>query len=1000
YITLYSYWQHNLYNVIVDYRDSKSATSTSGVAYGSSEVVKPISTSNKFMPAYFDDFGFERRLSLFLPTRVGYDFMGWALEATKRPDDGVTYYEDPNEPFDYYKSTSYRFDTSLSKYLFTVSGLKVSELFKTGNDDIKEKFGDNDSEFYVYMFAVWKVQTFTINVSLNIGKSELKNLYDYDSEFALALYETSEEFSKYGYTGIKASYAMQNESRESANDAFTEIVANVLFEIKFDTLLKSAILKLGDYSYTLDQLYATSAGYYFLGWFSNPDLKDEQSTGNYKFIVNTKKSTYDEHRVDPETKKSNINNLLSKGNKGKSEFNKDYKNDEGKYFDLIFDDGFYHDLNVSYFRNKESAYNIDTNRNDYNRVSSSNGDDGIYATKKLSDVDYIGDNNPNATKTIIQNKYEYVNEFYTTMKNSSSESTNFGYVSGKYYIGTESRDGGYYNLYYINNNPSGLVIGGKKVYGKKIYLLPRITIKYNSISGVNYYGNISNPDNGGMRFRFDESNFYVDDYIVRFYETPVNGYNAYYVDTSYDINKINNINIEFFEVETTTVEPSNESSLTKPEVTLKKTREFSIYAAWEIKDDLSAKVSNANNTGTKASNNPGLSGYYEIKSSATTNKLDTEAITEKFDNDTLQIGYSFYDKVDLMMLPFFNGRFLSEFKLIFYAFEDVGFQGDDKRNTNKFLTVFDRVKYTLTIKFDWISSSHNVSIVDCTLHRETVKGNDLQVFRSKDNPDLVLEMVGKDKFFDNTSSYDEEYVDNNISVKDMNILSLLDRSSFNYAYNNNAADNAKKFSNAFGYDSGLSALFDLIYFTEYDSTVTRYKDEPADSDDGRVDINRAYMQFADLMTDIEVECKFSVQTFEVEIYNVFDPMSNTMLSKEGGTYYENVGYTSVEELIRNTKSAYTSSGDLEYVTSLSDTAVQTTFYTDKKVATISQNCAYDDNNESIIYNVPYACYFYGESYDEAIRPVDVLYDSNDRTGYSTSRFTGYDYIYHGFYKYG
>jgi four helix bundle protein len=58
-----------------------------------------------------------------------------------------------------------------------------------------ERLGDSevDNVRYVYLFPIWKAQTFSINISLNITAQNLKNLHERDSSFAIALYDSSKD---------------------------------------------------------------------------------------------------------------------------------------------------------------------------------------------------------------------------------------------------------------------------------------------------------------------------------------------------------------------------------------------------------------------------------------------------------------------------------------------------------------------------------------------------------------------------------------------------------------------------------------------------------------------------------------------------------------------------------------------------------------------------------------------------------------------------------------
>jgi len=994
YVTLYSYWETNLYNVIIDYRDANSGSSVTTVPYGSSVVTKPGDAI--FMPTYFNDLKFEQRLNVFLPTRIGYDFVGWALEANPVRDKD-------NKIVDYTfsKSDIYSFTDALAQkgLLYTNNkkdngdDLKIVDLFS--DDKYREKYGDDEDYHYVYMFAVWQVQTFTINVSLNINNNTLKNLYDLDSEFALALYETSDKFKNYGYTGIKDSFAKQNILSTNRNNAFTEIVANVMFEITFDKNLSDAKLTLSStMSYNLQQLYATSAGYYFLGWFSNPECKPVEVEGDtvkkYQFVVNNTQSTYSENGIvnqnatEEEAAQLKFNNLVS-GVTGK--FNGNYG-----LIDRVFDVNLYENLYTSYYDLKYidvATHNDDItdsiNKLDLNPDGKSTND-SIYKTSLLNTIDYIS--------TDENNNYSYVaangndKKYFDTMKLSSSGSSNFGFIkddSTSHYIMTETyvneSSVTTYRMYYINN-----------ITGEKFYLIPSVKLPKNGEDGgeLKEYAANFTLENNKLRFRYDGSNFYIDEYVVRFYyNVNSGGVNAYYIDKSYDKSELKSVEITF--KATKTAGSANPKDAVGIIVTLKKTREFTIYADWDLKDDLKATVSNANHNGITSTDNPGHLGYYEImveNSDDSNNKKS--ANTTEFNQTSIDIEYAFYDKVNLFVSPYFNGRFLSELKLSFYAYESLSMgNDDDRKSNNNFISSYDKVKYILTLKFSWVSKAHTISLTSCTLHRETEDGKPvLQKFTDATGVEKSLMELG---YLSNSGTFGDKYSSNDIAITGLDIISLLDRMSFN--------DNT--YSNSFGYETMEDTEHNLLLISKYQTALLNYKDN--NDGDGRIDVNNAYMQFRDIMTNFEVDCKFAVQTYDLEVYNIFDPLGLNIKQVPASEYYEvSDTYSTLEELVSNSKSAYSASGRLTYSERLSKNAETKALYTGKSVATILQNCSLTELDEDYKanYNVPYGCFIYGQYFYDSIRPVDVEYNPTTRKGYNTSKFTGYSYIYDNYYKYG
>ena len=121
-----------------------------------------------------------------------------------------------------------------------------------------EGLGDSEDEEYryIYLFPVWRVQTFSITISLNISQEELKNLYEKDSSFALMLYEG--DYVGKTFTGISSKFFT---NRLNTENYYNDIVANVCFEIDFDTKFEKARLAFNNsnHYYYLKDLFLTSA---------------------------------------------------------------------------------------------------------------------------------------------------------------------------------------------------------------------------------------------------------------------------------------------------------------------------------------------------------------------------------------------------------------------------------------------------------------------------------------------------------------------------------------------------------------------------------------------------------------------------------------------------------------------------------------------------------------------------------------------------------------------
>lgn len=933
YLTLYGYWQTNAYTVIVDYNDSESGSTTLGIANGSTAVDKSKIDGKAFVPIYFDDPNVEEMLRKFLPIRLGYDFIGWTFAPGKTAPD------------------NYAFDATneMQNKLFKFSNLQYKNV--NGNNDfdrtdIKEVLGDaegSDSHF-VYIFALWKAQTYSINVSLNIKASELKNLYDLDSEFALALYKTTDD-GKLGYVGINSLFAMVNKDPSLANSTYSEIVANVVFEITFDKNLSTASMMLNGTKYYLNDLFATSAGYYFLGWLYG-------SSSNDMFVTNDTKSSFDSD-----------GNLIS-GASG--EFSGNYTLN-----DACFDQDLFKKLNSSYLKTEDGTFVYSPTNNKTTSGNNSNKLDN-YETKKLEEIDYVSKNNDG----YMHQDFEYTkdNQYYTTISSSSNASSNFGYIlkEGKrYYISTEistdDNSNSTYAMYYMDMS--------KTEGERKVYLYPVVWLTNESNQYEQYVANQGND----IRFTYDNSNFYIDGYVVRFYNgvnnTPDSwgNYqeseykNAYYVNTTYG----NSQNVQILLTWNSEKSYNNGDDYHIEQFSLTKTREFTLYAKWALKNDLTVNFHNGNNGSSglvDSSNNPGQAGFYKVYSSHTTktNKQDEKGISHTF---------NFYDNLDMLVSPYYNGRYMSEISIKFYSYQDTSLTklvGQGSTSTNH-TTTFKKVAHTLTLKFTWDSENHNITL---------------------DKSEGV-------------------YIDNeNISLKQFILQPDDDKNTLTLNKDRESLINANSYLSKISllnqdYDSEVT----LLKISDYLSSVVNFDSLGSSIDyssaktteDGRIDMNYFVFDLDDVMTSMDITCKFSVQTYKLEIYNVFDTKGNTFESISGTKNYKTNSYDSLSEFVSNSKSAYSSNGTFAF-NGLSDTATKESLSlpagsngTAVRLATISTDSAVKRTE----YNVPYGCYIYGQYYNQQLKPVDVEYNKSDRTGYDTSSFTGYDYIYdYEYYKYG
>ena len=924
YLTLYAYWETNLYTVEVNYMDSESANSVAGVM-GSTSVSK---SNNKFLPAYFDDVEFAERLKTFLPVRIGYDFVGWTFYPTityKTEDDNqvvdtITYSAIDNSNLALYLNSDFR------NYLFVQNTKEVMNIGSSVNSyltylfngtDAREKLGDEESYHYVYLFAVWNVQTFTINISLNIDGSDLLNLYDFDSEFALGLYNSSSN-DKIPVSYLKENGLTANTLDKIAENTFTNIVANIEFVINFDEPFSSARLYIGSRAtnYTLSDLFATSLGYYFTGWFADPSTQ-------IKIVENTTNSTFDSN--------GNIVSGLTNTLTGTHTIN-NYK----------FDLDMYNDLFVQTHENSVS-------------------NDKQY----LNYVDYNG----------AQIHYTEEDDYFTTIGSSTNKSTNFGYVTGTdYYISVEKVQSGY-TMYYVDSA------------GKKTEIVPYIVEKnsgFDTSYSAKFIANLINGnDTGGTaRFTFDENSFYFDGYTIKF-DSMSSGeeQNAYYVSTNYG--EMTKIIIRFAVKGTNSdLNLNNITGLEQCNVTLTKTRQFTLYAGWEIKDDLNINISNGNigsgvdpetygfelgddqsvDAGQTSNANYGLAGFYFIKGTGENNNSLSISQTES----NIDLGFTFYDDIQLFIAPYFNGRFLSEISFEFYAYEQ---QSD---NTIK------KVTYVFTLNFDWDSTNHNIRCSSIRITRDNVN---LAI-----NGDIINYGNANVTNVYSSDSSNNGAIRNDLAVSGIPILSLLDQTAFDR--------------------NGQSKLFEI---SSYISDLLNYSrafsgsgliNDRTEEMNGRTDVNYINIRLNALMTSVKIDCKFAIQTYNLEVYNVFDPLGNTLETLSDATYSK-VAYSNLNDFAANSKSALSPSGSFTYGGVAESVSTSTySFASEQRVATIPTNVS-STSVSSTTYSVPYGYYIYGQYKSANDRPVDVAYDKDKNSGYNTSEYTGYGYIYEvGIYNYG
>ena len=885
-LVLHAYWQMNKYTYVVDVCDNNVNVSTHSV--GSSPVENlPMTGSNVvFGDAFFDDnidsagINYEDevhfRLSNFIPKRVGYDFLGWTYGFK------YTNLADPNYQDYSHQMISGNYTLNQGLITYYQANLGVV-LYSSGNfnevvidgahntleskEDIfvSEVYGDIDNGglHYVYVYALWREQTYTINLSLNIGNQGLLNAYDTDSKYAVGFYNRLEDVPVYEeFIGVNNKYLHQENS-------YTEVPANLLFELKFDRKVEDAILRVRfkdgagfiEKSYKLSDLFAVSAGYYLLGWMLEAgstyvDTQHPDIDSNLMFITNTLLTTF--------AKDGKLLNMNAEGTSVFSEGN-----------ELVFDLNFYNRL-------KNSDY------------------------KQCSD----GSNVP-----FVESNIDSLN-----VLDGPGASSNFGSIkinSETYYLETDPID---FRLYFRYR--------GVKYYAKLYYttITPSGTI----------YTYLRNDDSF-LYFTKGES-----EYVIRYEKFGDGSYKAYYIDNDYK--NINYVDIKiavFAQKEHDDIINQNlfslnldsysfkydESSYVIASFANKTTRQFTLYALWKYKEDLTTNIINGNNAqedSTSASNG-GLAGYYVIN--------DTEKSSGQYEDKTTRI-FKFYEDIDFDIIPYFNGRYISEIKFDFWRLEQT-----TADTANFMFANFVNVKYTVTFKFSWDSANKRV----------------------------VINKINVTSY--NAGSVNQDYEVNFDADLNLGVTSAELKSYFKILDKAELVDSAV---------SNQDIRYNILKETEYGSQYDR------------IDINMLSFDFDKVMTNIDVTCKFSVQTFSLEFYGVLDDNGNTMKPVAGSSNLFTVSFNN-EEFAKNVESVSSM-----YPEQYAYKSYEPKAYDSKNIATIQQDCATSVST----YNVPYGYFIYGVAYPSALPPnrsIDAVIDQM----LAENSYYGFDYIYYlGNYYYG
>ncbi len=382
-------------------------------------------------------------------------------------------------------------------------------------------------------------------------------------------------------------------------------------------------------------------------------------------------------------------------------------------------------------------------------------------------------------------------------------------------------------------------------------------------------------------------------------------------------------------------------------------------------------------TGLNEHSNEGLGGVYKV---TTKNPDDVIAITQNsvyYDgtfNDNgagayvLETKFDYNTDAKIEILPYYNGRFLTEISFEFkHIFEDEIFrQAYGEYAKSK----FDDAKLVFDLFFD--SENRFIGI-------EGVR------FVRGDTRETIWSIVRNDNLKGGTPQKDAS--GNVVACKFKQVLDNGKTISTNYGYLDwwrTASAIDKKQSKEY------KKLLDFIdsYFkfmlptsgTGFEEfiTVAPYQEEVSDNSFARLDFNRVTLNIKQLKKEITFGMKFSVQTFDVNLYSVLNDDYNSQIDREGsGIDTPYVSKDALENDIDYTTSTISKDylfdlekePDAEYpkfVTLINDSNESTQI--------IINQTKEDKENAPSIYNVPYGYFVYGYNLDSSNigeRPIDT-----------------------------
>lgn len=997
--------------------------------------------SKNINSTYFDDSFFNNILQQSIPIRVGYDFIGWSfyfrdpslynnLKDENKAKTSLLYkYNGFTNPLSGYtlNNSTIQFEDYHYKIFSPTEQIKnekITILYQRAYSDYdsylnliddnnytqlaqnREVYGDEegDGNHYIYIFALWRAQAFEINVGLNIDTEDLINSYDQDSSYSIGFYDNydetmrndedvyyfdnnglkvypykvedyttsdrvddvpyeddkgnnvypydgeeieSERRNASGYVGINSLFLKQKKNASNISeygDVFTEVISNLTFVIYFDDPFSSAMFADPNANvtryYYLKDLFAVSAGYYLINWLYH------SNDPNSYLIANSLMTEFDYN-----------SSIVNRNELGEQSIIPTYKQDESYICDV---------------NGANSVFNEDW----HNRLKNSNYKDMTGQDAEAEGSIFDADNN----------------NIYLKNLNISGASTNFGYVvikepeepSGfrdiRCYIypeyiesfddGSGERTTATYNLYF-------------KYKGEKFYL----NFYVNAGSGANastvvltndlayLYYPVSNTERYIIRFDSNGQAYYVPNSA---YETMVELDIQIAVFTSANIASLGNT--EHINNGTYDLFVSHRYMLADDEpFKVVTTRQFSIYAHWQMKEDFELWFTNDNNLLAddnllKDDANAGLAGYYAAYlNGSVTSMIETQTeydaggennVMKGEDLDRMYTIYQFYDDIQIEMMPFFNGRYLTELYFDFDRIEDINLYGNraSYNSPTAVLTSYQLVKYRLIFNFNWDNEAHKIILSEISLHKYKYDEHNGWGF-VEEVASIAITSANSNTLVSGVSGY-ENYEGTSMSMK-------ID-----------AEANGANTLNSELLSTYLSLLeIDGFIHKEFLS-IFAYGEYY-----GRRDVNKVVFKTNDLLTNMYITCKYSVQTYQLNVHHVFDSNGDTLTQSSFDT---SIYTTEFSELANGVH--YEEENSLISSNAYLD---KTATGMNQALATIHQDLATEN------YNVPYGYFIYGTFYDDALvgyRPMDDYYGSGhtinpDDIGTTEHVFDGFNYIY-------